>query len=70
MTGRLQIRNYDGKDGNKHYVTEIIANNVEFIEKKSESANRNVAPQGAAPAAGGAGAPIGTDVPFDEEIPF
>ena len=70
VTGRLQIRNYDGKDGNKHYVTEIIANNVEFVEKKSESANRNVAPQGASPAAGGAGAPIGTDVPFDEEIPF
>ena len=25
VDGRLQIRSYDGKDGNKHYVTEVVA---------------------------------------------
>ena len=34
VEGRLQIRNYDGKDGQKHWVTEIIVNNFEFIERK------------------------------------
>ena len=39
VEGRLQIRSYDGKDGNRHWVTEIIANNVEFVERKADSAN-------------------------------
>ena len=39
VEGRLQIRNFDAKDGTKHWVTEVIASNVEFIERKSESKN-------------------------------
>mgnify|MGYP000559146230 CR=1 FL=1 len=35
VEGRLQIRSYDGKDGNKHYMTEVIADRVEFIERKA-----------------------------------
>ena len=31
VEGRLQIRSYDGKDGQRRWVTEVIANNVEFI---------------------------------------
>lgn len=34
VEGRLQIRNYEGKDGQKRYIAEILANSVEFIEKK------------------------------------
>ena len=37
VEGRLQIRNFDAKDGTKHWVTEIIATNVEFIERKERS---------------------------------
>ena len=37
VEGRLQIRNFDAKDGTKHWVTEIIANSIEFIERKSET---------------------------------
>ncbi len=85
VEGRIQTRNYDGKDGQRHYVTEIIANNVEFVERKSESANRNIHPQnGSAPAGGANNAPAGDNgtakkgdmeafgsaVPFDEEVPF
>ena len=57
VEGRLQIRSYDGKDGNRHWVTEVIANSVEFIERKADSANRHIAPagvMGAAPRAGAA----------------
>lgn len=34
VEGRIQIRNYEAKDGSKRWVTEIIANSVEFIERK------------------------------------
>ena len=29
--GRLQIRSYDGKDGVKRWITEVIADRFEFI---------------------------------------
>ena len=76
VEGRLQIRSYDGKDGNRHWVTEVIANNVEFVERKADSANRHIAPagdMGAAPRAGAAKSDmsgLGTSVPFDEDVPF
>ena len=36
VEGRLQIRSYDGKDGQKHWVTEVICNNFEFVEKREQ----------------------------------
>lgn len=38
VEGRLQIRSYDAKDGTKRWVTEVIANSVEFIERKADVA--------------------------------
>ncbi len=35
VEGRLQTRQYD-KDGQKHYATEIIANNIQFLSPKDE----------------------------------
>ena len=55
VEGRLQIRNYNGKDGQKHWVTEIIASNFEFIEKREQPKTMS---------------DMGTDVPFDEEASF
>lgn len=78
VEGRLQIRSYDAKDGTKRYVTEVVADRFEFIERKGDFANRSSqAPQGAyAPAASantdnvGGMETFGSAVPFDEEIPF
>ena len=33
--GRLRTRSWEGQDGQKHYRTEIIANRVSFLDKKS-----------------------------------
>lgn len=41
VEGRLQIRSYDAKDGTKKYITEVIANSVEFIEKKEKEEKQN-----------------------------
>ena len=34
VTGSLKSRSYDDKDGHKVYVTEILADEVEFLEPK------------------------------------
>ena len=34
VIGRLQTRNYDDKDGKKVYVTEVVADNVQFLGAK------------------------------------
>src|SRR5580765_4700647 len=31
VEGRIQTRNYDDKEGNKRYITEVIANDVQFL---------------------------------------
>lgn len=31
VEGRLQIRTYDGNDGQRRWVTEVVADNVEFL---------------------------------------
>jgi len=32
VEGRMQVRNYDNSEGKKVYVTEVIADNVRFLE--------------------------------------
>lgn len=32
VSGNIQTRNYEGKDGKKRYVTEVIADEVDFLE--------------------------------------
>lgn len=34
LTGRIQTGSYTDQDGNKHYTTDVIAENVEFVERK------------------------------------
>ena len=58
VEGRLQIRSYQAKDGTKKYVTEVIANSVEFIEKKAEKTMQ------------GLGTDVTTKTDFDEDVPF
>jgi len=35
VVGSLQTRTYDGADGNKRYVTEVVADEVQFLSTKS-----------------------------------
>ena len=36
VEGTIQTRSYDAQDGSKRYVTEIIADNVEFCDSRPE----------------------------------
>ena len=37
VDGRLQVRDYTDRDGNRRYVTEVVADNVHFAASKRES---------------------------------
>lgn len=41
IEGRIQTRNYDDKDGKKVYVTEVIADNVQFLGTKGQNQGGN-----------------------------
>ena len=74
VEGRMQIRSYDAQDGTKRYVTEVVAQDIEFMGSRPTGAapvhaaapmnNSNPSPMG------GAAASFGSELPPDEEIPF
>lgn len=41
VSGRIQTRFYEGKDGNKRYITEVIAEEIQFLDwgKNNNSTN-------------------------------
>ncbi len=43
IEGRLQTRAWDDKDGNKRYTTEVVASDMQFLDKKDsgDSARRD-----------------------------
>lgn len=62
VSGRLQIRSYDAKDGTKRWVSEIIAHEIEFLEPKGGNNYGGQNKEGMES--------FGSPVAFDEEIPF
>lgn len=60
VSGRLQIREWQDKEGNKRKTAEIVADNVYFGEGKKDNGGSNQTKP--------AGNPI--DVPTDGDLPF
>ena len=42
IDGRIQTRSYDDQNGQRRYVTEVVADNVEFLGSKGSSNNTNM----------------------------
>lgn len=42
VAGEIQNRSYDDKNGNKRYLTEIVADDVQFIGKNTNEAEKGV----------------------------
>ncbi|WP_277248433.1 single-stranded DNA-binding protein [Phascolarctobacterium succinatutens] len=57
LEGRLQIRQYTDKNGNKRTAAEVVADRFEFIERKEQTESQGMEN-------------FGQQMPFDEEIPF
>lgn len=61
VEGRLQIRTYDGEDGKKRWVTEVVADRVEFIGSGGNGGTKKADDL----------EDFGYEVQFDEsEVPF
>src|SRR5690625_2013714 len=39
IEGRIQTSNFEGKDGNRVFMTEVVADSVQFLEPKSSNSN-------------------------------
>ena len=58
VEGRIQVRSYDAKDGQRRWATEVIADNVRFLDKRGQQQQGQIAQ-------------MGQEVEFSEEdIPF
>ncbi len=57
LEGRLQIRQYTDKNGNKRTAAEVVTDRFEFIERKEQTETQGMET-------------FGQQMPFDEEIPF
>jgi len=69
VVGNIQTRSYDDKDGNRRYVTEVVADEVEFAGvKNSGSKTEQNIPQDADDLFGDELA--GFEAINDEELPF
>lgn len=62
VSGRVQVRTYDNKDGQKVWITEVVVEDFDFLESKRDSAGN--------PPAVTKGS-FGHEVSFDDDtIPF
>ena len=41
IDGRIQTRSYEGQDGKMVYVTEVLAESIQFLESRNSSGNTN-----------------------------
>ena len=51
VEGKIRSRSYDDKDGNKRYITEIVADTVQLLGRKQEDSNNGGAQANAGTAA-------------------
>ena len=70
VEGRLQIRSFDGNDGQRRWVTEVIADNVEFLgsgQSQNSSSDQNPMPRSNDLGYGD----LGQEIVFDDnDVPF
>lgn len=66
VEGRIQTRNWEGKDGKQNYTTEIIASTVEFLSDGGRSGGGGQSSAGSSPEPGPS-----FDQSFnDDDLPF
>ncbi len=68
ISGSIQTRSYDAPDGSKRYITEVVADEVQFLSRPSGNDNND----DAARAQSLGNSPFGDNIETveDEDIPF
>ncbi|HOR86305.1 MAG TPA: single-stranded DNA-binding protein [Bacillota bacterium] len=64
VSGRLQTRSWDDQDGKRHYATEVIADEVDFLDRGSDTKGQG--------SEGASGSDVDDFRPMEEEddLPF
>lgn len=70
VEGRMQTRSWEGKDGEKKYRTEIVADRVQFGPKSGGAGGRRQEADAPEEAAGGSGIDYPKDDINPDDIPF
>ena len=78
IDGRLQTREWEDRDGNKRWTTEVVAQSVQFLGPRGEGASRapasdssgSTSPSEDAGSGAGAGAGPGPESGQGDDIPF
>ena len=65
LEGRLQVRTYDGNDGQRRWVTEVVADQIEFVGGKNDRNNNSTSGN-----AGNSGYNSPNELGLGEEIVF
>jgi single-strand DNA-binding protein len=68
VEGSIRTRQYDDKDGNRRYMTEVIAQRVQFLG--GDRGRAGDAPRGGGAGGGGGGDDLPPPTPEDDDIPF
>jgi len=63
VVGRIQTRHYEGQDGKRVYVTEVVSESVQFLDSKGESTQRETK----SPNDSFTGGPVNIQ---DDDLPF
>ena len=70
VEGRIQVRTYEDKNKKTVWVTEVVGDHIEFIERKADTATAAATdPDPKVPASATFNA-MGEEVPFDKDVPF
>lgn len=79
ITGRIQTRNYENQQGQRVYITEVIADNFQMLESRNQqqgqqqSQPRQAKQQSSTPNFGRDSDPFSSDSPMDlnsDDLPF
>jgi len=74
VEGKIRTRNWDDKDGNKRYTTEVIADNFVLLGKKEgdtgSEGNQARVTENHTNANGAELAPTPDQIPIDDDLPF
>ena len=73
LEGRLQVRSYEGDDGQRRWVTEVVVEQMEFVGSKNDKGNSGNGNSGGSTHSGGSSSyeGLGHEVMFDDnDLPF
>ena len=71
VEGRLSIRKYETKEGEKRTAVEVVASDMQMLDKRSAGANGDAGSSFGGSKAGAGGGDFGAqEAPVEDEIPF